>query len=66
MGWLDQIGEAGGDAEKSLEVEAGRVGGAQFTIDAKEDREVKLTLTAHMDGAEGRDDVVVRRWMLLQ
>jgi len=48
------------DAEESVEVEAGRVGGAQFTIDAKKIGKFKLTLTAHMDGAEGRDDVVVR------
>ena len=58
---LDQdSGKQGDDAEKSLEVEAGRVGGAQFTIDAKKIGKFKLTLTAHMDGAEGRDDVVVR------
>jgi hypothetical protein len=50
----------GDDAEKSIAVEAGRVGGAQFTIDAKKIGKFKLTLTAHMDGAEGRDDVVVR------
>jgi uncharacterized protein YfaS (alpha-2-macroglobulin family) len=48
------------DSEKSVAVEAGRVGGAQFTIDAKKIGKFKLTLTAHMDGAEGRDDVVVR------
>ncbi len=48
------------DAEKSVVVEAGRVGGTQFTIDAKKIGKFKLTLTAHMDGAESRDDVVVR------
>ncbi|HEY5330393.1 MAG TPA: MG2 domain-containing protein [Acidobacteriaceae bacterium] len=44
-------------AEKSVSVESGRVGGSQFTLDAKRIGKFKLTLTAHMDG---RDDVVVR------
>ncbi len=48
------------DAKKSVAVEAGRVGSAQFTIDAKKIGKFKLTLTAHMEGAGGRDDVVVR------
>lgn len=50
----------GDEAEKKVQVEAGRVGGTQFTIEAKKIGKFKLTLTAHMDGAEGRDDVVVR------
>jgi uncharacterized protein YfaS (alpha-2-macroglobulin family) len=48
------------DAEKSVQVEAGRVGAGQFTIDAKKIGKFKLTLTAHLGGADGRDDVVVR------
>jgi alpha-2-macroglobulin-like protein len=56
----DWFALANDDAEKSVTVEAGRVGGAQFTIDAKRIGKFKLTLTAHMDGAEGRDDVLVR------
>jgi hypothetical protein len=56
----DWFGLDGDEAEKDVSVDAGRVGGAQFTIDAKKIGKFKLTLTAHMDGAEGRDDVVVR------
>jgi uncharacterized protein YfaS (alpha-2-macroglobulin family) len=56
----DWFGLDNDDAEKSVSVDAGRVGGSQFTIDAKKIGKFKLTLTAHMDGAEGRDDVVVR------
>jgi uncharacterized protein YfaS (alpha-2-macroglobulin family) len=56
----DWFGLDNDDAEKSVPVDAGRVGGAQFTIEAKRIGKFKLTLTAHMEGAEGRDDVVVR------
>jgi hypothetical protein len=48
---------------KSLGVESGRVGGAQFTLSAKRIGKFKLTLKAHMVGAAAgqvRDDVVVR------
>jgi hypothetical protein len=55
--WFELDGD---NAEKSVKVEAGRVGGGQFTISAKKIGKFKLTLTAHMDGAERRDDVVVR------
>ena len=49
--------------EKSVTVDSGRVGGAQFTLSAKRIGKFKLTLQAHMDSeAAGavRDDVVVR------
>ncbi|HEX3875577.1 MAG TPA: MG2 domain-containing protein [Bryobacteraceae bacterium] len=46
--------------EKSLAVDAGRVGGAQFTIEAKRIGKFKLTLSARMDGADKRADIVVR------
>jgi hypothetical protein len=50
-------------AEKSVMVDSGRVGGAQFTLVAKRIGKFKLTLAAHMAGdaaGEVRDDVVVR------
>lgn len=50
-------------AEKSIKVDSGRVGGAQFTLSAKRIGKFKLTLSAHMTGEGGgevRDDVVVR------
>ena len=49
--------------EKSVTVDSGRVGGAQFTLNAKRIGKFKLTLQAHMAGGsagEVRDDVVVR------
>ncbi len=47
-------------ADKSLTVEPGRVGGSQFTIEAKRIGKFKLTLAAHMKGAANRSDIVVR------
>jgi hypothetical protein len=50
-------------SEKSISVESGRVGGSQFTLNAKSIGKFKLTLSAHMNGQgdrENRDDVVVR------
>ena len=51
-------------AEKSVIVDSGRVGGAQFTLSAKRIGKFKLTLGAHMAGeaatGEVRDDVEVR------
>ena len=50
-------------AEKSLNVESSHVGSAQFTLAANRIGKFKLTLRAHMDGAngaEGRDDIIVR------
>jgi len=47
-------------AEKSLNVDSGHVGSSQFTVAANRIGKFKLTLRAHMDGAEGRDDIIVR------
>ncbi len=46
--------------EKSVVAESGRVGGSQFTLTAARIGKFKLTLSAHMDGAASRDDIVVR------
>ena len=49
--------------EKSVTVDSGRVGGAQFTLNAKRIGKFRLTLKAHLTGAAAgqvRDDVVVR------
>jgi hypothetical protein len=49
--------------DKTLPVESGQVGGAQFTLSARRIGKFKLTLSARMDGArdrEGREDIVVR------
>jgi hypothetical protein len=46
--------------EKSLAVEAGRVGSSQFTIEANRIGKFKLTLGARMTGAANRADIVVR------
>jgi uncharacterized protein YfaS (alpha-2-macroglobulin family) len=47
-------------ANKSLTVEAGRVGGSQFTLEANHIGKFKLTLSARMKGAANRADIVVR------
>ena len=50
-------------AEKTVSVESGRVGGAQFTLNANRIGKFKLTLSARMNGAKGADarqDIVVR------
>ncbi len=49
--------------EKSVAVEAGKVGSADFTLTAQRIGKFRLTLSAHMpgvDGAADRDDIVVR------
>jgi len=51
---------AGDEADKSLGVESGHVGGSQFTIEAKRIGKFKLTLKAEMDGPAKRADIVVR------
>ncbi len=48
------------DLEKTAQVEAGHVGGAQFTIDAKRIGTFKLTLSAQLAGKDSREDIVVR------
>lgn len=45
---------------KTVDVAAGRVGGSQFTIEAKRIGKFKLTLTADMSGAAKRADIIVR------
>jgi len=47
-------------ASKSLTVDAGRVGGSQFTLEATHIGKFKLTLSAHMKGGANRADIVVR------
>ncbi len=47
-------------AEKTVAVDAGAVAGARFTLAAKSIGKFKLTLTARMEGADARQDVVVR------
>ncbi len=51
---------AGDSPEKSLNVESDQVGAAQFTIEAKRIGKFKLRLSAEMEGAAKRADVVVR------
>jgi hypothetical protein len=47
-------------SDKTVSVESGRVGASQFTLNANRIGKFKLTLNAHMNGAAGRDDIVVR------
>ena len=46
--------------EKRLAVESGRVGGSQFTLEARRIGKFKLTLAARLAGAPGQADIVVR------
>ncbi len=47
-------------AEKTVQVESSRVGGTQFTLEARHIGKFKLTLAAQMKGTSERADVVVR------
>ena len=47
-------------ATKTVAVESGRVGGSQFTLEARRIGKFKLTLTARMSGGAARADVLVR------
>jgi uncharacterized protein YfaS (alpha-2-macroglobulin family) len=47
-------------AAKDLAVESGRVGGSQFTVEAKRIGKFKLTLSARLAGGVNRADIVVR------
>jgi len=47
-------------AEKSVAVDSSRVGGSQFTLEAKRIGKFKLTLAAQMNGGGNRADIVVR------
>jgi hypothetical protein len=55
--WFTMVDDA---ADKSVLVDTERVGGAQFTIEAKHIGKFKLTLSAGMKGANSRADIVVR------
>ncbi len=57
--WFTAVDEGGG-LDANLPVEAGRVGGSQFTIQAARIGKFKLTLNARMDGRDKRADIVVR------
>ena len=52
--WFSLVDDA---FEKNLSVDSGRVGGSQFTLEAKRIGKFKLTLSANM---KGRADIVVR------
>ncbi len=47
-------------ADKTVAVDSGRVGGSQFTLEAKRIGKFKLTLSARMQGGASRADIVVR------
>ncbi len=47
-------------AEKSVSVDSARVGGSQFTLEARRIGKFKLTLSARMKGGAERADIVVR------
>jgi hypothetical protein len=47
-------------AEKTVAVDSGRVGGSQFTLEAKRIGKFKLTLSARMTGGANLADIVVR------
>ncbi|HEV3197393.1 MAG TPA: MG2 domain-containing protein [Bryobacteraceae bacterium] len=55
--WFSLVGDA---PDKNLSVESGRVGGSQYTIEAKRIGKFKLMLKAEMDGPAKRADIVVR------
>jgi A-macroglobulin TED domain/Alpha-2-macroglobulin family/Carboxypeptidase regulatory-like domain/MG2 domain/A-macroglobulin receptor binding domain/Alpha-2-macroglobulin bait region domain/Macroglobulin domain MG3 len=55
--WFALDGDQG---EKELAVEAGRVGGSSFTVEAKRIGHYRLKLSAVMRGATQRRDIVVR------
>lgn len=48
------------DGEKTVDVQAGKVAGAQFTLEAKRIGKFKLTLSAQFKGEANRADIVVR------
>ena len=51
---------ANDEAEKTVAVDPDRVGGSQFTLQANRIGKFKLTLSARMQGAAHRADIVVR------
>jgi uncharacterized protein YfaS (alpha-2-macroglobulin family) len=60
--WFSLAHDAPGNdtPEKSVAAESDRVAASQFTLTATRIGKFKLTLSAHMDGAVSRDDIVVR------
>ena len=46
--------------EKLVEVDSGRVGGSQFTLEARHIGKFKLMLSARMEGGASRADIIVR------
>jgi uncharacterized protein YfaS (alpha-2-macroglobulin family) len=55
--WFSLVDDS---AQKSLAVDSSRVGGSQFTIRANHIGKFKLTLSAQMEGAAERADILVR------
>lgn len=55
--WFSLVNDV---ADKSVEVDAARVSGSQFTLEAKRIGKFKLTLAARMNGTSDRADIVVR------
>ncbi len=55
--WFAMVDDS---AEKSVGVDASRVGGAQYSIEARRIGKFKLTLHARMKGKASREDIVVR------
>jgi hypothetical protein len=55
--WFALVNDVPG---KTVAVDSGRVGGSEFTIEARGIGKFKLTLAARMHGPEGRADIVVR------
>ncbi len=55
--WFSLVDDA---AEKNVSVDSARVGGSQFTLEARRIGKFKLTLSARMNGEANRADIVVR------
>jgi len=55
--WFTMVDD---NTEKSASVDSDRVGGSQFTIEARRIGKFKLTLSAKMNGKSSRADIVVR------
>jgi uncharacterized protein YfaS (alpha-2-macroglobulin family) len=55
--WFSLVDDS---ATKQVAVDRGQVGGSQFTLEAKRIGKFKLTLSARMNGAARREDIVVR------
>jgi hypothetical protein len=55
--WFSLVNDT---ADKSVQVDSSRVGGSQFTLEARRIGKFKLTLSARMNGEASRADIVVR------